>query len=134
MEARLNGVFDPSCNGTVVRGSSSLPHAHCNCLVNNVICAFAVSRIRLLVTGATCYRILGINALRLACIFPPFRLSIRGTDHFSPFPFSGTHYVLRNNVFRRRNPTGQLYLVCKLCWIHVRHVSTLFEPCGGCDF
>ena len=65
---------------------------------------------------------------------PPFRLSISGTHHFSPFPFSGTHYVLRNNIFRRRNPTGQLYLVCKLCWIHVRHVSTVCEPCGSCDF
>ena len=62
------------------------------------------------------------------------RLSFRGTSDLPPFPFSGTHHVMKNNVFRRRNLTGQLYLVCKICWIHVRHVSTLCEPCGGCDF
>ena len=62
------------------------------------------------------------------------RLSFRGTSDLPPFPFSGTHHVMRNNVFRRRNLMGQLYLVCKICWIHVRHVSTLCEPCGGCDF
>ena len=61
------------------------------------------------------------------------RLSFRGTDHLSPFPFSGTHHVMRNNVFRRPNLTGQLYFVCQICWAHVRHVSTLCEPCGGCE-
>ena len=49
-------------------------------------------------------------------------------------PFSGTHHVLRHNVFQGRNLTGQLYLVCKLCWLYVRHISTICEPCGGCEF
>ena len=35
----------------------------------------------------------------------------------------------RNNV---QNLTGQLYFVCKHCWIYLRHVSTLHEPCRGC--
>ena len=62
------------------------------------------------------------------------RLSFRGTDHLPPFPFSGTHHVLRNNVFRGPNLTSELYLTCRQCWLHVRHVSTLCEPCGGCEF
>ena len=66
--------------------------------------------------------------------FPPFRLSFRGTSDLPPFLFSGTHHVLRNNVFRRPNLTGQLYFVCQICWLHVRHVSTLSVPCGGCEF
>ena len=65
--------------------------------------------------------------------FPPFRLSFRGTSDLPPFPFSGTYHVMRNNVFRRPNLTGQLYFVCQICWAHVRHVSTLCEPCGGCE-
>ena len=35
----------------------------------------------------------------------------------------------RNNV---QNLTGKLYFVCKHCWIYLRHVSTLHEPCRGC--
>ena len=62
------------------------------------------------------------------------RLSFRSMNHLPFFPFSGTHYVLRHNVFRATNLTGQLYLVCKICWIHLRHVSTLCEPCAGCEF
>ena len=53
---------------------------------------------------------------------------------FSSFPFSGTHYVLRHNVFRATNLTGHLYLVCKICWIHLRHISTVCEPSAGCEF
>ena len=53
---------------------------------------------------------------------------------FLSLPFSGTHYVLRHNVYRATNLTGQLHLVCKICWIHLRHVSTLCEPCAGCEF
>ena len=63
-----------------------------------------------------------------------FRFSFRGTSDLSPFPFSATTQVMENNVFTTRNLTGQLYLVCKNCWIHLRHVSTLCEPCRGCEF
>ena len=63
-----------------------------------------------------------------------FRLSFCGTDHLPPFPFSGTHHVMRNNVFRGPNLTGELYLTCRECWLHVRHVSTLSEPFGECEF
>ena len=31
-----------------------------------------------------------------------------------------------------QNLTGQLYFVCKRCWIYLRHVSELHEPCRGC--
>ena len=34
----------------------------------------------------------------------------------------------RNNV---QTLTGKLYFVCKHCWIYLRHVSTLHEPCRG---
>ena len=65
------------------------------------------------------------------CFIFSLRLSFRATDDFPSFPFSGTHYVLRHNVFRATNLTGQLYLVCKLCWIHLRRISTL---CASCEF
>ena len=39
-------------------------------------------------------------------------------------PFSGTHHVLRHNVFQGKT----------LCWLYVRHISTICEPCGGCEF
>ena len=63
-----------------------------------------------------------------------FRLPFPATNDVPPFPFSDTHHVLSHNVFIRRNLTGQLYLLCRDCWIHLRHVSTLCEPCGGCEF
>ena len=63
-----------------------------------------------------------------------FRFSFRGTSNLSPFPFSAATQVMENNVFTRRNLTGKLYLVCKNCWTHLRHVSTLCEPCRGCEF
>ena len=66
--------------------------------------------------------------------FFPLRLSFRATDNFPTFPFSGNHYVLRNNVFRQIHRNKQLFMVCKQCWIHVRHISMVCEPCGGCDF
>ena len=65
--------------------------------------------------------------------FPFFRFSFCHTSHLSPFPFSATTQVMtnhtRNNV---QNLTGKLYFVCKHCWIYLRHVSTLHEPCRGC--
>ena len=49
-----------------------------------------------------------------------------------PF-FSVTNQVItnhtRNNV---RNLTGKLYFVCIHCWLYLRPVSTLHEPCRGC--
>ena len=73
-----------------------------------------------------------MNDLKHVSFF--LRLSFRATDHFPPFPFLGTHHVLRNNVFRGPNLTGELYLTCRQCWLHVRHISTLCEPCESCDF
>ena len=50
-----------------------------------------------------------------------------------PSLFSATNQVMtnhtRNNV---QNLTGKLYFVCKHCWLYLRHVSTLHEPCRGC--
>ena len=76
----------------------------------------------------------GIPIALLKKHFFSFRFSFRGTSDLSPFPFSATNQVMENNVFTRRNLTGQLYLVCNNCWIHLRHVSTLCEPCRGCEF
>ena len=73
-----------------------------------------------------------MNDLKHVSFF--LRLLFRATDHFPPFPFSGIHHVLRNNVFRGPNLKGELYLTRRQCWLHVRHISTLCEPCGGYDF
>ena len=47
--------------------------------------------------------------------------------------FSATNQVMtnhtRNNV---QNLTGKLYFVCIHCWLYLRPVSTLHEPCRGC--
>ena len=77
---------------------------------------------------------LGYPSRSSKTLFFFFRFSFRGTSDLSPFPFSATTQVMENNVFTRRKHTGQLYLVCKNCWIHLRHVSTLCEPCRGCEF
>ena len=76
----------------------------------------------------------GIPIPLLKTLFFFFRFSFRGTSDLSPFPFSATTQVMENNVLTRRNLTGKLYLVCKNCWIYLRHVSTLCEPCRGCEF
>ena len=86
-----------------------------------------------LVIGVRCYKIWDTHPALKKTLFL-FRFSFRGTSDLSPFPFSATTQVMENNVFTRRNLTGQLYLVCKNCWIHFRHVSTLCEPCRGCEF
>ena len=70
----------------------------------------------------------------LSTIGPFFRLPFPATSDLPPFPISGTHHVLRHNLFTRRKLTGQLYLVCRDCWIHLRHLSTLCEPSGCCEF
>ena len=75
----------------------------------------------------------GISTPFLKKRFFLFRFSFCHTSHLSPFPFSATTQVMtnhtRNNV---QNLTGKLYFVCKHCWIYLRHVSTLHEPCRGC--
>ena len=49
------------------------------------------------------------------------------------FLFSDTNQVItnhtRNNV---RNLTGQLFFACRHCWLYLRNVTTLHEPCRGC--
>ena len=74
----------------------------------------------------------GVPTLLMICPF--FILPFPATNDLPPFPFSDTHDVLSHNVFTRRNLTVQLCLVCRGCWIHLRHVSTLCEPCGSCEF
>ena len=75
----------------------------------------------------------GISTPFLKRRFFLFRFSFCHTSHLSPFPFLATTQVMtnhtRNNV---QNLTGKLYFVCKHCWIYLRHVSTLHEPCRGC--
>ena len=61
-----------------------------------------------------------------------FRFSFRHASDLSPFPFSATTQVIDNHTRPRRNLTGRLYFVCKQCWIYLRHVTTLHEPCRGC--
>ena len=49
------------------------------------------------------------------------------------FIFLDTNQLLtintRNNI---QNLTGQLFFVCKRCWLYLRSVTTLHEPCRGC--
>ena len=50
----------------------------------------------------------------------------------SPF-FSDTNQVIINHTRNTvRNLTGQLYFVCIHCWLYLRSVYTLHEPCRGC--
>ena len=66
-------------------------------------------------------------------VFLFFRFSFRNTSNLSPFPFSATSQVMNNHTRRNvQNLTGKLYFVCKHCWIYLRHVSSLHEPCRGC--
>ena len=65
-------------------------------------------------------------------MFSFFRFSFRNTSDLSPFPFSATTQVMDNHTRVIQNLTGKLYFVCKNCWIYLRHVSTLHEPCRGC--
>ena len=50
-----------------------------------------------------------------------------------PSLFSDTHQLIethtRDNV---RNVAGRLYFVCRHCWLYLRNVFTLHEPCRGC--
>ena len=64
--------------------------------------------------------------------FPPFRLSFRGTTDLPPFPFSGTHHVMRKNVFRRPNLTGQLYFVCEMGHVNKWAVHTCMAYIREC--
>ena len=64
--------------------------------------------------------------------FSFFRFSFCHTSHLSPFPFSAFAQVIHNHTRNLQNLTGRLYFVCNHCWIYLRHVSTLHEPCRGC--
>jgi len=85
----------------------------------------------LLVRDVTRY---GIPIPLLKKHFYFFRFSFRGMSDLSPFPFSAIAEVIDTHVMQRSNLTGKLYFVCKQCWIHIKHVSTLSEPCWGCAF
>ena len=50
-----------------------------------------------------------------------------------PF-FSDTHHDLLNNTRNNiQNLTGQVFFVCKHCWLYLRSAHTLHEPCRGCE-
>ena len=50
-----------------------------------------------------------------------------------PSLFSDTNQVIENNTRNNvQNLTGQLFFVCKHCWLFLRGASTLHEPCRGC--
>ena len=55
------------------------------------------------------------------------------SDRFPFFHFLDTNQLLtihtRNNI---QNLTGQIFFVCKRCWLYLRSVTTLHEPCRGC--
>ena len=67
------------------------------------------------------------------CMVAPPLLDVQFFVIDFPFPFSDTNQVLtnhtRNNI---QNLTGQLFFVCKHCWLYLRNVTTLHEPCRGC--
>lgn len=98
-------------------------------------CYLCIRRVTHLTTSCYwCDMLHDLGYTRSWTCFLFFRLSLRARNNLPSFPFSGTHHVLRHNVFRGRNFTGQLHLVCKLCWLHVRHISTICEPCGAVNF
>ena len=54
-------------------------------------------------------------------------------DVHSSFFFSDTNQVITNHTRNVvRNLTGKLYFVCIHCWLYLRPVSILHEPCRGC--
>ena len=130
----LHGVSSAvSCSGTLDQGSLFRFRVHSNYSVVVVIWTFVVRAIYTCpVIGVRCCKAWDIHPVLKKCFFR-FRFSFCHTSHLSPFPFSATTQVMtnhtRNNV---QNLTGQLYFVCKHCWIYLRHVSTLHEPCRGC--
>ena len=74
----------------------------------------------------------GVPTPSLKTFFSFFRFSFCHTSHLSPFPFSSITQVIHNHTRNLQNLTGRLYFVCNRCWIYLRHVSTLHEPCRGC--
>ena len=60
------------------------------------------------------------------------RFSFHNKGDLSPFPFSATTQIIEDHSIPRRNLTGKLFLVCKQCWLQLRPVWSLCEPCRGC--
>ena len=83
------------------------------------------------VIGARCCKEWATHPV-LKNIFSFFRFSFCHTSHLSPFPFSAIAQVIHQHTRNLQNLTGRLYFVCNRCWIYLRHVSTLHEPCRGC--
>ena len=48
--------------------------------------------------------------------------------------FSDTNQLIETHTRdnSRGNMTGQLFFVCRHCWLYLRNVITLHEPCRGC--
>ena len=136
MEPRLNGVMVLSCNGIPVRGSSFPPRSHCNWSVKDVIWIFAASRIWLPPDfGVTRYMIWVTNALKKVVSFFPSQIVISCYGRVTSLPFYRQSLRIEKQPmqYRRIHRNNQLFLVCKQCWIHVRHISNVCEPCGGCE-
>ena len=136
MEPPRRGVITTvSCNGTPDQGSLFHFQIHSNYSVVVVIWIFVPHVIYIYhVIGATCWKAWDTHFVLKTrfFFFSFFRFSFCHTSHLSPFPFSATTQVINKHTKCRQNLTGQLYLICKRCWIHLRHVRTLHEPCRGC--
>ena len=135
---RVHGTTSEWCFGSIVQwyhgsgGSIPLPHPLqllcCRCHLN-------LRRVKFLTTP--CYwcdllQDLGCPRSQWYVLFSDFHFLLRAI--YLTSLFSDTHHVLSHYVFTRRNLTGQLYLVCRDCWIRLSQLSTLCEPCGGCEF
>ena len=130
----LHGVSSAaSCSGTLDRGFIFHFRDPLNYSVVVVISTFVV-----LVTytcpviGARYCKPWVTHPILKNMFFIFFRFSFCHTSHLSPFPFSAIAEVIDHHSRSLQNLTGKLYFVCKRCWIYLRHVSELHEPCRGC--
>ena len=130
----LHGVSSAaSCSGTLDRGSPFHFRDPLNYSVVVVIWTFVVpATYTCPVIGARCCKSWATHPVLKNMFFIFFRFSFCHESHLSPFPFSAIAQVMDQHSRSLQNLTGQLYFVCKRCWIYLRHVSTLHEPCRGC--
>ena len=131
----LHGVPSvASCSGTLDRDSPFHFRDPLNYFVVVVIWIFVVSvTYTCPVIGVSCCKAWATHPILKTCFFFIFfRFSFCHTSHLSPFLISAIAQVIHQHSRSLQNLTGQLYFVCKRCWIYVRHVSELHEPCRGC--
>ena len=131
----LHGVSSAvSCSGTLDQGSPFHFRDPLNYSVVVVIWTFVLlATYTCPVIGARCCKEWATHpVLKKTYVFPFFRFSFCHTSHLSPFPFSAIAQVMDQHTRNLQNLTGRLYFVCKRCWIYLRHVATLHEPCRGC--